>query len=65
MKPIQQSKTLWINMLVMMVAMLTAAMGTPLIENNPELMAYAVAAMGAINIVLRFVTTQPVSLRQQ
>jgi uncharacterized membrane protein len=60
----QQSKTLWINIAIMVVAMLTSAMETPLVAENPELMGYFVMAVGAINIVLRFMTNSPLSLRK-
>lgn len=50
-KPIYMSRTFWLNILG------TAAMLTGYLPEQ-----YGVPAMGVLNIVLRFLTTQPVTV---
>lgn len=61
-KPFTQSRTLWVNMLIVVVAAVTGAMNTDVVSQNPALMAYLVAGLGAMNIILRLFTKVPVSL---
>ena len=61
-KPLQKSKTFWVNLAVVVIAGLTGMMGTDVIAANPELLAYMTAGVGAINIVLRLLTDSPVSV---
>lgn len=51
-----KSKTVWFNVLSTAAALLTASSG--LIP--PPALPYVMAAQGAINVALRFVTTQPI-----
>ncbi len=53
MKKLRQSKTFWVNMLVIAVGAISGAMGTDVIAQNPEIVGYLAAAMGVINIILR------------
>lgn len=66
-KSIQQSKTVWINGIVLLVSIgiliLQAVQGGNLplwFDVDPELVALGLALL---NIILRFVTRQPLSLR--
>lgn len=55
------SKTVWINVLTVAVAVLTAVSGQT--ENIPvEWMPYIVAGLAAVNVALRFVTSIPLSI---
>jgi len=59
-KPIQSSKTFWVNLLVVAAAGITGMMGSDVVANNPEVLSYMVAAVGGVNIVLRFFTSSAV-----
>lgn len=59
-KSVKYSKTFWVNVMVVAVAGLTGMMGTEVVANNPDLVAYFVAAIGAVNVVLRFFTSTPI-----
>ena len=60
MKPFWQSKTFIVNLIAAVVACLLALQGTNLIMGNPQLVAWIGAALAAANIVLRFLTVEPV-----
>ena len=62
-KPFWASRTLWVNFVAIVAAVLgTFGLGDVL---DPEFQATVVAAvMGIVNIILRFVTTKPVTLTQ-
>ncbi len=59
-KSITKSRTFWVNALVVIVAGLAAMFDTPIIQQNPQLVAYGVAFLGAINIFLRLATKEPI-----
>jgi len=59
-KSIQSSKTFWVNLLVVVAAAITGMMGSDVVAQNPEVLSYMVAAIGGVNIVLRFFTNSPV-----
>lgn len=61
MKKLTQSKTFWVNLLVVIGGAVTGAMGTEVIAENPILLGYAAATVGFINIILRLFTTKPIS----
>lgn len=61
-KPLTQSRTLWINTLVVVAAGLAGAMNTEVIAENPALLAYMVAGVGVVNIVLRLLTNSPIKI---
>ena len=56
MKPFWQSKTLWVN-LIAVVGDLMGVYGQTLSGDEK------IAILGVINLILRFVTTQPVTLK--
>ena len=60
MKPFWASKTLWVNVIVV-IASITGALG--LFDLTPELQATIIGVvMGIVNIALRFVTDKKVSM---
>lgn len=62
-KSVTESKTFWANLLVIIVATLTFLLDQELVKNNVDLVRYFTIAIGAINIVLRFLTTQPMRFK--
>jgi hypothetical protein len=58
-----QSKTLWINGLALAVTALTAIAGHEAVATNPQLALWIGAALAGMNILLRLVTTAPISLK--
>jgi hypothetical protein len=60
-KPVWESKTLWVNVLTAVAMIIAAAVAQP--DLIPaEAMRYVVFALAAVNIILRLVTSQPVTL---
>lgn len=59
MKPFWQSRTFWLNLLG------AGAAGLEIVADilPPEWQAYAVAAYGILNIILRFDTKEPVTFK--
>lgn len=56
-----KSKTIIINALTVVVGVMGYLAGNEVIAANPELVAGLVTAMGVVNVVLRLVTSVPVS----
>lgn len=61
-KPFWQSKTLWVNVATLAVAVLTALSGQADVI-PPEAMPYIVGALSVANLVLRYLTKQPLALK--
>jgi hypothetical protein len=59
-KPIYKSKTFWVNLIITIVAILTCLSDFSLIKDNPETVALIGTFIGALNIVLRCVTKEPI-----
>lgn len=55
-----KSKTLWVNMLVLVAGVLGYMQGHDVIAEYPQIVAVMAAAVGALNIALRFVTSKPI-----
>ena len=55
-----QSKTVWVNALTLLAGLLGYAVGHEVIADNASLIAMLVAVQGAVNVALRFVTTQSI-----
>ncbi len=60
-KEFWKSKTFWFNALALLV-LIAQGFGFADFANDPRLADYAAMVITAINIVLRFVTAQPVGL---
>jgi hypothetical protein len=59
-KSLFASKTFWANALVLVAGVVGYVAGQEFIQDNASVMAVLVAVQGALNIVLRFVTTTPI-----
>jgi len=59
-KPALTSRTVWVNILSLVLALLAAALGHDLIKENPQVAAYLLAAQSVVNIALRFLSVQPI-----
>lgn len=60
MKSAVKSKTIWANVAVIAVGVLGYLQGHELIAENPDLVAIFGIAIGIGNVLLRFVTSEPV-----
>lgn len=60
MKSMWTSKTIWINGLMLCAGVIGYLVGDDLIRDNESLLALLVAVQGGVNVILRFVTTQPI-----
>lgn len=62
MKSAKSSRTIAVNILTLVVAAAAAVAGTDVIKEYPQYAAILTAAIAGVNIVLRFLTTQPIKL---
>lgn len=60
MKSALKSKTIWANVAVIAVGVLGYLQGHELIAENPDVVAVLGIAIGIGNVLLRFVTSEPV-----
>lgn len=60
-KPWYTSKTLVVNLLSLVAALLVAALGQAWVAGNPALAAWLAAALAFVNLVLRTITGQPIA----
>jgi len=60
-----KSKTVIVNTLMVIVGIIGYLEGNDVIINNPELLAALLSAAGVINVILRFLTVEPVSEKKQ
>ncbi len=59
MKKLRQSKTFWVNLMIIVVGAISGVVGTDTL--SPMTVGYLAAATGVINIVLRVLTGKPVN----
>ncbi len=59
-KSLIKSKTFWVNLIVITIALFTAIADLSLIQENPDSVAVVVMLIGLGNIVLRYVTKEPI-----
>jgi hypothetical protein len=57
------SKTVWLNALTLVAAVGLALLGTDLVKNHPQAVAWIGAAVAVANVVLRFVTSVPIEAK--
>ena len=60
MKKWWKSKTVIVNILTAIVAVLTTLVDQQIIAENPQAVALTIAAISGVNIALRFVTIFPI-----
>lgn len=61
-KSIFASKTAWLNGLATVVALVTAFQSQPWVAEYPKISAACVAVLTAANVILRILTTRPVTV---
>lgn len=61
-KEFYKSKTFWFNVLALVV-MLASAFGFAEFESSAELQQYGVVIITLVNVLLRFVTREPLKVR--
>lgn len=59
-KPWYSSRTIWLNAVTTSIALVSAIQSQPWVQEYPKVASACVAAVGALTIVLRFVTTSPI-----
>ena len=59
-KPWYQSRTVWVNVLTALVAMLGALSGSEWIAAHPEWVSVIALVVSLLNVALRFATTEGV-----
>lgn len=55
----KDSKTLWTNAISMIIVALTFLLDHEMVRDNVNLILYFTVAINVLNIVLRFITSQP------
>jgi len=60
-KPWWQSKTIWVNTITAVIALISALAGQDFIKENPQLVSLFVMLIAVLNAVLRWVTTLPLT----
>jgi len=63
-KSIFASKTFWANLGLAFISVATALQGTELIAQNPALVAAIGVGVGIVNVLLRLVTSNRVSIKK-
>ncbi len=61
-KSMFRSKTFWINAITAVAGVLTTLGGSELIQDNPQVAGIAATVIGVVNVILRLVTKEPVSI---
>lgn len=53
-----RSKTIWVNVLTMVAAIVTLLIGDEWVKENPRVVAILGIVLGIVNVLLRFGTTE-------
>ena len=61
-KSIFKSRTMWINVITAVAGIVAAVAGSDMIQANPEYAGYAATALSVVNLVLRFITKEPLKV---
>ncbi len=59
-KKIIRSKTIWANLAIVLVGVLGYLQGNEIILENPTIVSALAVAVGLGNVLLRFVTSEPI-----
>lgn len=59
-KSLTQSKTFWLNAVVVVAAAIAGIMGTDVIQANPQIVAVLTSVVGGLNIILRLFTSKAI-----
>jgi hypothetical protein len=59
-KKLTQSKTFWVNALILAAGITGFVAGHEVIADYPQVVAIMAAVQGAVNIVLRLITSEPI-----
>lgn len=62
-KPITRSKTFWVNFITAIAGVITTLGGSELIQENPQYAGIAATVIGVVNVILRLVTTEKVTVK--
>jgi hypothetical protein len=62
MKSPMSSRVIWVNSLTTLIAVITVVSGQPWVANYPQAATIAVGCLSVLNIALRFLTTEPISV---
>jgi hypothetical protein len=57
-----QSKTVWVNVLTVLMGVVGFMAGHEVIKAHPEFVAVLIAAQGGVNVLLRFFTGKPIKV---
>lgn len=57
-----KSKTLWVNTIAAVAAVITSLLDTELVKQNPEVVLWFATILAGINALLRTITTKPITL---
>ena len=60
-KGLLKSKTMWVNLLTMLAGAVTYFADSELVTNNPDTVAMLGVGLGLVNIILRFLTKEPIT----
>ena len=63
-KWVGESKTIWVNLITLALAILMAVESQQWISDNPSAAASITAAIAVLNIILRSITVVPVGFRK-
>lgn len=62
MKSLFESKTFWANAAVTLVGVLSVVAGNEQVKAHPQIVGFIVTAIGVVNVILRVITEQPVTV---
>jgi len=61
-KSLLKSKTFWANAVVCCIGVTTALMESPFVAENPEVLAYFATAVSVMNVFLRLISSDEVTV---
>jgi hypothetical protein len=61
-KRLFRSKTFWVNLVAGIGSVIAAVTNSEMLADNPEVAAYGATGLAVLNLILRFMTKEPVKL---